>query len=135
MFIRIIISIIVFILQIRLVFADIVDVNNKEIIELLNAKTPIVDVRRSFEWEQTGVIPNSILLTFFGDEGDYNFDKWYEELSIEVNVNDPIILICRSGNRSKIIAKMMDEKYNNKFYNAKNGIKSWINANLITVKP
>ena len=39
------------------------------------------------------------------------------------------------GNRSKIIAKMMDEKYDNKFYNAKNGIKSWINANLITVKP
>ena len=135
MFIRIIISIIVFILQIRLVFADIVDVNNKEIIELLNANTPIVDVRRNFEWEQTGVIPNSILLTFFDDEGNYNFDKWYEELSLEVNVNDPIILICRSGNRSKIIAKMMDEKYNNKFYNAKNGIKSWINANLITVKP
>ena len=135
MFIRIIISIIVFILQIRLVFADIVDVNNEEIIELLNANTSIVDVRRNFEWEQTGVIPNSILLTFFDDEGNYNFDKWYEELSLEVNVNDPIILICRSGNRSKIIAKMMDEKYNNKFYNAKNGIKSWINANLITVKP
>ena len=135
MFIRIIISIIVFILQIRLVFADIVDVNNKEIIELLNANTPIVDVRRSFEWEQTGIIPNSILLTFFDDEGNYNFDKWYEELRLKVNVNDPIILICRSGNRSKIIAKMMDEKYDNKFYNAKNGIKSWINANLITVKP
>ena len=75
MFIRIIISIIVFILQIRLVFADIVDVNNEEIIELLNANTSIVDVRRKFEWEQTGVIPNSILLTFFDDEGNYNFDK------------------------------------------------------------
>ena len=123
------------ILQIRLVFADIVDVNNKEIIELLNTNTPIVDVRRSFEWDQTGIIPNSILLTFFDDEGNYNFDKWYEELRLEVNVNDPIILICRSGNRSKIIAKMMDEKYDNKFYNAKNGIKSWINANLITVNP
>ena len=48
MFIRIIISIIFIILQIRLVFADIVDVNNKEIIELLNANTPIVDVRRKF---------------------------------------------------------------------------------------
>ena len=135
MLIKLIISFIFIILQIRLVFADIVDVNNKEIIELLNANTSIVDVRRNFEWEQTGVIPNSILLTFFDDEGNYNFDKWYEELSLEVNVNDPIILICRSGNRSKIIAKMMDEKYDNKFYNAKNGIKSWINANLITVKP
>ena len=135
MLIKLIISFIFIILQIRLVFADIVDVNNKEIIELLNANTPIVDVRRSFEWEQTGVIPNSILLTFFDDEGNYNFDKWYEELRLELNVNDPIILICRSGNRSKIIAKMMDEKYNNKFYNATNGIKSWINANLITVKP
>ena len=43
----------------------------EEMIKLSNLNIPIVDVRRSSEWDQTGVIPNSILLTFFDEKGKF----------------------------------------------------------------
>ena len=66
--------------------------------------------------------------------GSY-FDEWYEKLRLEIDEGEPIILICRSGKRSKIIAEMMDKKFDNVIYNAKSGITSWIDEKLITVKP
>jgi rhodanese-related sulfurtransferase len=124
-----------FFISIKLAFAEIVDVNNEQITELSNSNIPIVDVRRSSEWEQTGVIPNSILLTFFDEEGDYNYHQWYEKLRLEIDESKPVILICRSGKRSKIIAQMMNENFDHVIYNAKRGIISWIDEKLITVEP
>ena len=124
-----------FLITIKLTYAETIDVNNEQIIELSNANIPIVDVRRSSEWEQTGVIPNSILLTFFDEKGDYNYHQWYEKLRLEIDESKPIILICRSGKRSKIIAQMMNENFDHVIYNAKRGIISWVDEKLITVKP
>ena len=133
--IRFCIKIIVGLLIVKFAFAKVIDVSDQEMIKLSNTNIPIVDVRRSSEWIQTGVIPNSILLTFFDEEGNYNFDEWYEKLQLEINVTDPIILICRSGKRSKIIANMMDKEFDIIIYNAQSGINSWINKKLITVEP
>ena len=135
MLIRFCIIFIGFLLTIKFAFADIVDVNNEQIIELSKNNIPIVDVRRSSEWDQTGVVPKSILLTFFDKEGNYNYDEWYEKLRLEIDEGKPIILICRTGRRTTIIAEMMDQKFDNVIYNAKNGITSWIDEKLITVKP
>ena len=135
MLIRFCIKFIVCLLTIKFAFADIVDVNNKQITELSQNNIPIVDIRRSSEWDQTGVIPNSILLTFFDKEGKYNLDEWYEKLRLEIDVDKPIILICRTGRRTSIIAKMMDKKFDKVIYNAKSGITSWIDEKFITVKP
>ena len=136
MLIRSCIVFIVFLLTIKFASADIVDVNNVQIKELLKNNIPIVDIRRSSEWNQTGVVPKSILLTFFDKEGNYNYDEWYEKLRLEIDEGKPIILICRTGRRTKIIAKMMEiKKFDNVIYNAKNGITSWIDEKLITVKP
>ena len=133
--IRFYINIIVGLSIVKFAFAEVIDVDDQEMIKLSNLNIPIVDVRRSSEWDQTGVIPNSILLTFFDEEGNYNFDEWYEKLQLEINVSNPIILICRSGKRSKIIAKMMDKEFDIIIYNAQSGINSWINKKLITVEP
>ena len=136
MLIRFCIIFIGFLLTIKFAFAKIVDVNNEQIIELSKTNIPIVDVRRSSEWDQTGVVPNSILLTFFDKKGNYNFDEWYEELFLKIDEGKPIILICRTGRRTSIIAKMMEiKKFDNVIYNAKSGITSWIDEKLITVKP
>ena len=133
--IRFYIKIIVGLLIVKFAFAEVIDVNNEEMIKLSNTNIPIVDVRRSAEWVQTGVIPNSILLTFFDEEGNYNFDEWFEKLQLEISVTDPIILICRSGKRSKVVANMIDEKFNTIIYYAQSGINSWINKKFITVEP
>ena len=136
MLIRFCIKFIVCLLTIKFAFADIVDVNNEQIKELSKINIPIVDVRRRSEWDQTGIVPKSILLTFFDKEGNYNYDEWYEKLHLEIDEGKPIILICRTGRRTKIIAKMMEiKKFDNVIYNAKNGITSWIDEKLITVKP
>ena len=136
MLIRFCIIFLGFILTIKFAFADIVDVNNKQIQELSKKNIPIVDIRRSSEWDQTGVVPKSILLTFFDKEGNYNYDEWYEKLRLEIDEGKPIILICRTGRRTSIIAKMMEiKKFDNIIYNAKNGISSWIDEKLITIKP
>ena len=136
MLIRFCIIYIGFLLTIKFAYADIIDVNNAQIKELSKNNIPIVDVRRSSEWDQTGVLPKSILLTFFDKEGNYNYDEWYEKLRLEIDEGKPIILICRTGRRTGIIAKMMEiKKFDNVIYNAKNGITSWIDEKLITVKP
>ena len=133
--IRLYIKFIVCLLITKFAFADVIDVNNEQIVELSKTNIPIVDVRSSSEWDQTGVIPTSILLTFFDKEGNYDLDKWYEKLLLEIEQGEPIILICRSGNRSRIIAEMMDKEFDNIIYNAKRGITSWIDEKLIIVKP
>ena len=133
--IRFYLKFIVCLLMTKFAFADVVDINNNQILELSNTNIPIVDIRSKTEWDQTGVIPNSILLTFFDKEGNYDLNEWYEKLLLEIDEGEPIILMCRSGNRSRIIADMMDKEFDNVVYNAKRGIMSWINDKLITVKP
>ena len=135
MLVRFCIIFIGFLLTIKFASADIVDVNNGQIKELSKNNITIVDIRRISEWDQTGVVPKSILLTFFDKEGRYNFNEWYEKLRLEIDEGKPIILICRTGRRTKIIAEIMDKKFDNVIYNAKNGITSWIDEKLITVKP
>ncbi len=136
MLIRFCIIFISFLLTIKFAFADIIDVNNEQIKQLLKNNIPIVDIRRSSEWDQTGVVPKSILLTFFDKDGNYNYDVWYEKLRLEIDAGKPIILICRTGRRTSIIAKMMEiKKFDNIIYNAKSGITSWIDEKLITIKP
>ena len=135
MLIRICLSYICFLLTIKIAFADIININNEQIKELSKINVQIVDVRRSSEWNQTGVVPNSILLTFFDKKGNYNLDEWYKQLRLKVNEGEPIILICRTGRRTKIIAEMIDKKFDNVIYNAKGGITSWIDEKLKTIKP
>ena len=126
---------IIFFLIIRSAFAEVIDINNDQIKELMKTNTPIIDIRTSPEWHQTGVISNSLLLTFFDENGKYNFQSWYNKLINITKKDQPIILICRSGRRTKIVAEMINKKFNYEVYNAKYGIKSWIKSNLKTVKP
>ena len=132
---RFLLKFICFLFSIKFTFADVVNIDNEQIKELSKINIPIVDIRRSSEWKQTGVVPKSILLTFFDKNGKYNFDEWYANLRLKINEEKPIILICRTGRRTKIIAEMMDKKLDNVIYNAQDGITSWIDAKLPTVKP
>ena len=50
--------------------------------------------------------------------------------------NVPVIIMCRTGRRSRIVSNMMI-KENSEYliYHATNGIKSWIESSNKTVKP
>lgn len=118
------------------IFADVKEVDNTDIITLVKNKVPIVDIRRSDEWSNTGVIKGSRLLTFFDKQGNHNSEKWLSELKKIAKEGDPVIIICRSGRRSGIVSKFLDEQVNySNVYNATGGILSWINSKNKTVKP
>ena len=117
-------------------FAEIYEVDNEKIKMLLENSVPLIDIRTEGEWRETGIINNSYLLTFFDNEGNYDFKKWMIEVEEIVDENGPVIIMCRSGRRSRIVSNMII-KENSEYliYHATNGIKSWIESNNKTVKP
>ena len=125
-----------FLLNSTQLFAGIYEVNNEKIKILLDSSVPLIDIRTEGEWNETGVISNSHLLIFFDIDGNYDFKKWMIEIGEIADENGPIIIMCRSGRRSRIVSNMMI-KENSEYlvYHATNGIKSWIESSIKTVKP
>ena len=119
-----------------LVFAEVKEIGNDEIIALMNNDVSIIDIRRADEWRNTGVIKKSSLITFFDKQGNHNKEEWMTQLKKIVNENDPVIIICRSGKRSGIVSKFLDEQANyTNVYNASGGMVSWVNSKNKTVEP
>ena len=105
--------------------AEIFTINNSQISALMKENVPLIDVRREDEWKSTGIIKNSNLITFFDKEGKYDFIKFLSELNKIENIEKGLILFCRTGRRTTIIAQALEKtgKFNN-IYNTK-GIKAW----------
>jgi len=123
-------------LSTSLVFAEVQEVGNDEIIALMNNDVSIIDIRRADEWRNTGVIKQSSLITFFDKQGNHNTEEWMSQLKKIANENDPVIIICRSGKRSGIVSKFLDEQANyTNVYNASGGMVSWVNSKNKTVEP
>ena len=69
------------------------------------------------------------------DLGDHreHLKKWLDDLEEITSRNDPVIIICRSGRRSLLLANYLTkhEKFL-KVYNVTEGIKGWKKANFTT---
>ena len=64
-----------------------------EVPEILQRGAAIVDVRRPEEWQLTGTVADSILLTFFDAEGNSDPEGWLEELDRHISADVPLVLI------------------------------------------
>ena len=53
-------------------FSDVIEIGNIELKSLLQKKIPLIDIRRKDEWKSTGIVENSILMTFFDKDGKAN---------------------------------------------------------------
>ncbi len=110
------------------------NVDNGALEALLETGVTLVDVRRQDEWNQTGVIEGSHRLTAFDARGQFNrdFPAAFQSL---VQQDDAVVLICRSGNRSSVIATMLTEQAGyTKVYNFTDGIQNWIKDGRPVVK-
>ena len=117
-------------------FAEIVEVNNDKIDKLIKVGVPLVDIRTEREWYETGVIDQSNLLTFFDKYGNSEVGEWITKFEKIAGRKDPVIIICRSGRRSRVVANYLVQKENYlTVYHATNGIKSWIESNNKIVEP
>lgn len=95
----------------------------------------VIDIRTAQEWNETGTIPESSKLEFFDSQGRFDADMWLDKLNqLKKTTDQPIVLVCRSGNRSGMVGNFLTQKLGmNEVYHLKNGIMPWIEAgNLVT---
>jgi len=110
-------------------YADVINIDNDELQRLQATGVPVVDVRTAPEWQQTGIVPGSHLLTFFGDGGRAEPVAWLRKLQAIATPEQPVILICRSGNRTHTISDFLSGQIGYRtVYNVTHGIKDWIKA-------
>jgi len=57
-------------------YAELIHITDEKLLALIDAGTPVIDVRRADEWKKTGVIEDSHLLTFFDKRGRYDAPAW-----------------------------------------------------------
>ncbi len=108
--------------------ADVTLVQGDSLQSLLDEGMPIIDVRRPDEWQSSGVVKDSHLLTFFDERGNYDVDKWLNDLHQIVKPGEPFVLICEAGIRTASIARFLDKKLGfENVHDVKGGIRQWIN--------
>ena len=119
-----------------LAFSDVIEIGNDELKSLLQKRIPLIDIRREDEWKSTGIVENSILMTFFDKNGKANTNEWLKELNKIAKKNEPVILICRTGRRTGIISKFLSEKVGYRLiYDVTDGITDWIKKGNTVVNP
>jgi rhodanese-related sulfurtransferase len=110
-----------------LAHAEVIDIDNAQLEKLSKSGVPVIDIRLQQEWEETGIVAGSKLLTFFDAQGRYDAPAWLEKVKPIAKPNEPVIVICRSGNRTKPVSQFLSLQAGyTTVYNVKNGIKGWI---------
>ena len=102
------------------------NLDNQQLKSMLQQRTQIFDIRRPEEWRETGVIANSKLLTFVDANGRV-IPGFLQRFTSVVSKDDPVILICRTGNRTDVLARHLVTKMGySQVYNVRHGITEWI---------
>jgi rhodanese-related sulfurtransferase len=111
----------------------IVNVSNAQLKKLLDENVILIDIRRPEEWAQTGIVAGSKKLTFFSKKGVN--PNLAIELQRIASADQPVALICRTGNRTRVASKMLATQLGyKKIYNVERGITKWIADGRKTVK-
>ena len=106
--------------------AEVIDIDNAELAQLVKSGVTVIDIRPRAEWEETGIVPGSKLLTYFDERGRAD-PGWLEKLKPMARPGDPIVVICRSGNRTRPVSQLLAQQAGYPtVYNVKKGIKGWI---------
>jgi len=101
------------------------NLNNEELQSMLDQGVPIYDIRRPEEWRKTGVVDQSRLLTFVDDRGRLKPD-FIPRFTSAIGKDEPVILICRTGNRTDALGRYLVEKLGyTQVYNVRDGITHW----------
>lgn len=109
--------------------AEVIDIDNQEFARLLQQGVPVIDIRLQSEWEQTGIVAGSHLFTFFDERGRANPAAWMDKVKPVAGPEQPVIVICRTGNRTKAVSQFLSQQAGyRKVYNVRTGIMGWLRA-------
>ena len=110
------------------------NVDNVELKTLIAQGVPVYDVRRPEEWRSTGVVEGSRKLTYVDKSGRPN-PEFLPRFGAEVDKSAPVILICRTGNRTDKLARELMEKHGyTRVYNVRDGIVGWVGEKNPVIK-
>lgn len=113
--------------------ADIVDIDNAELARLAISGVPVIDIRTEGEWKESGVVPGSKLMTLFDEKGRPD-PAWLDKVKAVAGPDQPVIVICRSGNRTRAASQMLAQQAGyRKVYNVKDGIRGWVKEGRMMV--
>lgn len=115
-----------FFLLISTTQAEVIDIDSAELARLAATGVPVIDIRTAPEWQETGVVPGSRLQTFFNEQGQVDAAGWLAQTKVLAKPEQPVILICRSGNRSQSAARFLTQQGYKTVYNVREGIRGWI---------
>lgn len=111
------------------------NIDNQQLKALLAKGTRIIDVRRPDEWRGTGIVAGSVLMESFQKTGRLR-EGFLDEFTQSVKKDEPVILVCRTGNRSAMLANVLSERFGfTNIYNVTKGIEDWIKEGNPVVKP
>lgn len=106
--------------------AAVTDIDNAELARLMASGVPVIDIRTAPEWQQSGIVPGSHLLTFFDERGQADPGAWLAAARNVAKANEPVIVICRTGNRTKAVSRFLSEQAGYAtVYNVRSGIVAW----------
>jgi rhodanese-related sulfurtransferase len=116
--------------------ASFIGLSPSQLEEKISKNIKVIDIRTPMEWNETGIIPNSHKIMFFAPDGKYDIQKWLDDLSNVIkDQNEPFVLVCRHGNRTKIVGDFLSSKLKFKnVFHLEHGIVSWIKENRKLVK-
>ena len=120
---------VIFALFTKFVNAEIIDINNRELSNLIEKKIKIIDVRTQNEWKSNGIIKGSFLRSLLNKNKKFIFEDWYKMFNNDFGRDKSIIFICASGVRSNYISHLVKNKDPDLIvYNLKKGINNWIRS-------
>ena len=102
------------------------ELSPQEFIEAQENGGVVIDIRREEEWKETGIIKGSRTITAFTKNGKIHpdFPKQFFDLIDDVDV--PILLYCRTGNRTGILGKaLIDQVGQTNVSHLSDGIVRW----------
>ena len=102
------------------------ELSPQEFIEAQENGGVVIDIRREEEWKETGIIKGSQTITAFTKDGKIHpdFPKKFFDLIDDVDV--PILLYCRTGNRTGILGKaLIDQVGQTNVSHLSDGIVGW----------
>lgn len=116
--------------------AEVINIDNAELARLVAKGVPVIDIRTAGEWKGTGVLPGSKLLTFFDERGNADPAQWLASAKSIATPDQPVILICRSGNRTRAATQFLSGQVGYKtVYNVTHGINGWMAEKRAIVPP
>ena len=86
----------------------------------------VIDIRREEEWKETGILQGSNMITAFTKDGNIHpdFPKKFFDLINDIDV--PILLYCRTGNRTGILGQaLIDQVGQTNVSHLSEGIVGW----------